>query len=81
MPELGTYGSVRGAAGNSRPYRKRRVGDGAAHSVKTASEKPATRSAVTVAADAGRSVTPKGSEAQLLQHRPRAPFGERPALL
>ena len=21
MPELGTYGSVRGAAGNSRPYR------------------------------------------------------------
>ena len=24
MPELGTYGSVRGAAGNSRPYRERR---------------------------------------------------------
>jgi hypothetical protein len=23
MPELGTYGSVRGAAGNSRPYRER----------------------------------------------------------
>jgi hypothetical protein len=22
MPELGTYGSVRGAAGNSRPYRE-----------------------------------------------------------
>ena len=24
MPELGSYGSVRGAAGNSRPYRERR---------------------------------------------------------
>ncbi len=24
MPELGSYGSVRGAAGNSRPYRDRR---------------------------------------------------------
>ena len=24
MPELGPYGSARGAAGNSRPYRKRR---------------------------------------------------------
>ena len=24
MPELGPYGSVRGAAGNSRPYRERR---------------------------------------------------------
>jgi hypothetical protein len=24
MPELGPYGSVRGAVGNSRPYRKRR---------------------------------------------------------
>jgi hypothetical protein len=23
MPELGSYGSVRGAAGNSRPYRER----------------------------------------------------------
>ena len=23
MPELGSYGSVRGAAGNSRPYRDR----------------------------------------------------------
>ena len=23
MPELGPYGSVRGAAGNSRPYRER----------------------------------------------------------
>jgi hypothetical protein len=28
MPELGTYGSVRGAAGNSRPYRDR-LHDGA----------------------------------------------------
>jgi len=26
MPELGSYGSVRGAAGNSRPYRERRHG-------------------------------------------------------
>ena len=26
MPELGSYGSVRGAAGNSRPYRERRNG-------------------------------------------------------
>jgi len=25
MPELGPYGSVRGAAGNSRPYRERRL--------------------------------------------------------
>jgi hypothetical protein len=33
MPELGSYGSVRGAAGNSRPYREcRPVTDGAAHS-------------------------------------------------
>ena len=24
MPELGTYGSVRGAVGNNRPYRERR---------------------------------------------------------
>jgi hypothetical protein len=27
MPESGTYGSVRGAAGNSRPYRERLDGD------------------------------------------------------
>jgi hypothetical protein len=27
MPELGPYGSVRGAAGNSRPYRERRDAD------------------------------------------------------
>ena len=27
MPELGSYGSVRGAAGNSRPYRERRHHD------------------------------------------------------
>jgi hypothetical protein len=27
MPELGTYGSVRGAAGNSRPYREWRPHD------------------------------------------------------
>jgi hypothetical protein len=27
MPELGTYGSVRGAAGNSRPYRECRPND------------------------------------------------------
>jgi hypothetical protein len=33
MPELGTYGSVRGAAGNSRPYREcRPLTDGAVHS-------------------------------------------------
>jgi hypothetical protein len=45
MPELGPYGSVRGAAGNSRPYRERRGRDGATHSVKTASEKrPGTKS-------------------------------------
>jgi hypothetical protein len=31
MPELGTYGSVRGAAGNSRPYREcRPMSDGSA---------------------------------------------------
>jgi hypothetical protein len=31
MPELGSYGSVRGAVGNSRPYRKCRPhADGAA---------------------------------------------------
>ena len=30
MPELGTYGSVRGAAGNSRPYRDR-LHDGPLH--------------------------------------------------
>ena len=31
MPELGSYGSVRGAAGNSRPYREcRPLGNGAA---------------------------------------------------
>jgi hypothetical protein len=28
MPELGSYGSVRGAAGNSRPYRECRPRDG-----------------------------------------------------
>src|SRR6202158_3906476 len=34
MPELGTYGSVRGAAGNSRPYREWRPHEGGAmHSV------------------------------------------------
>ncbi len=27
MPELGPYGSVRGARGNSRPYRESRVSD------------------------------------------------------
>ena len=33
MPELGSYGSVRGAVGNSRPYRKcRSVTVGAANS-------------------------------------------------
>jgi hypothetical protein len=32
MPELGSYGSVRGAVGNSRPYRKcRPMTDGAAN--------------------------------------------------
>ena len=30
MPELGSYGSVRGAGGNSRPYRKCRPHDGGA---------------------------------------------------
>ena len=30
MPELGSYGSVRGAAGNSRPYRERRQQGGSA---------------------------------------------------
>ena len=30
MPELGSYGSVRGAAGNSRPYRDCRPHDGGA---------------------------------------------------
>ena len=35
MPELGTYGSVRGAAGNSRPYRERlHDGVGAVHGVR-----------------------------------------------
>ena len=39
MPELGTYGSVRGAAGNSRPYRECRH-DEAIHAVRRpASEK------------------------------------------
>jgi hypothetical protein len=28
MPELGSYGSVRGAAGNSRPYRECRPHEG-----------------------------------------------------
>jgi hypothetical protein len=28
MPELGTYGSVRGAVGNNRPYREHRRGRG-----------------------------------------------------
>ena len=33
MPELGSYGSVRGAVGNSRPYRKcRPMTDGATNS-------------------------------------------------
>ena len=32
MPELGSYGSVRGAAGNSRPYRERRQRGGSAGS-------------------------------------------------
>jgi hypothetical protein len=32
MPELGSYGSVRGAAGNSRPYRERRQQSGSAPS-------------------------------------------------
>ena len=32
MPELGSYGSVRGAAGNSRPYRERRQEGGSAGS-------------------------------------------------
>ena len=30
MPELGSYGSVRGAVGNSRPYRKCRPHEGGA---------------------------------------------------
>ena len=30
MPELGSYGSVRGAAGNSRPYRECRPHEGGA---------------------------------------------------
>jgi hypothetical protein len=30
MPELGSYGSVRGAAGNSRPYRDCRPHEGGA---------------------------------------------------
>ena len=39
MPELGSYGSVRGAAGNSRPYRDCRH-DEAIHAVRRpASEK------------------------------------------
>jgi len=39
MPELGTYGSVRGAAGNSRPYRECRH-DEAIHALRRpASEK------------------------------------------
>jgi hypothetical protein len=39
MPELGSYGSVRGAAGNSRPYRDRRKA-GPIHALKwPASEK------------------------------------------
>jgi hypothetical protein len=39
MPELGPYGSVRGAAGNSRPYRERLQG-GPIHALRReASEK------------------------------------------
>jgi hypothetical protein len=36
MPELGTSGSVRGAAGNGRPYRDRRVHEARRTTVPTA---------------------------------------------
>ena len=39
MPELGPYGSVRGAAGNSRPYRERRNVEPIHALVRPASEK------------------------------------------
>ena len=40
MPELGPYGSVRGAAGNSRPYRDCRQTQGPSHALeRPASEK------------------------------------------
>ena len=39
MPELGTYGSVRGAAGNSRPYRECRH-DEAIHAVRRPRKAP-----------------------------------------
>ena len=38
MPELGTYGSVRGAAGNSRPYRECRH-DEAIHALRRPASK------------------------------------------
>jgi hypothetical protein len=40
MPELGTYGSVRGAAGNSRPYRECRPLTGGATGTGAGVRKP-----------------------------------------
>jgi hypothetical protein len=40
MPELGSYGSVRGAAGNSRPYRDCRPDDGGVACTGPAARKP-----------------------------------------
>jgi len=48
MPELGTYGSVRGAAGNSRPYRECRPDDeGAIDSVAGVGKPPREETAGT----------------------------------
>ena len=38
MPESGTYGSVRGAVGNNRPYRERRPSQTFPHALRPASE-------------------------------------------
>jgi len=40
MPESGSYGSVRGAVGNSRPYRERRPCDGGAAYSRAGVRKP-----------------------------------------
>ena len=40
MPESGTYGSVRGAAGNSRPYRECRPGASSGRGIGAGVRKP-----------------------------------------
>ena len=59
MPELGSYGSVRGAAGNSRPYRERRQQRDTPHAQRAGVQTPVQQLCARRISDAGDPIKPR----------------------